>query len=176
LQPGNLEPLPAAQILAAHHVVFAQHVGPRFGESGAIAFVGASGQLALLGAHQPSNFIVSSFVTMRTVQCRRFLFWPLVKEISFVHKAAFSRQLSAFSAGQLRLRQLCHKLELAIHFQQVSKRKKTKTFTAVQEVKAMARERIGAPPPEQVVPDRKKKKKASEKHKPTLVRLLQENE
>jgi hypothetical protein len=55
-------------------------------------------------------------------------------------------------------------------------KKRPKRFTAVQAVKAMARERIGAPPPEQVVPDRKKKKKASEKHKPTLGRLLQENE
>jgi hypothetical protein len=58
----------------------------------------------------------------------------------------------------------------------VAKKKKPKPFSAVTAVKALARERIGAPPPEQVVPDRKNKKKASEKHKPTLERLLQENE
>lgn len=58
----------------------------------------------------------------------------------------------------------------------MGKKKKPKPFSAVTAVKALARERIGAPPPEQVVPDRKKKKKASEKHKPTLERLLQENQ
>jgi hypothetical protein len=58
----------------------------------------------------------------------------------------------------------------------VAKREKRKAFTAVKAVKAMARERIGAPPPEKVVPDRKKKEKTSEKHKPTLGRLLQESE
>jgi hypothetical protein len=36
----------------------------------------------------------------------------------------------------------------------------------------MARERIGAPPGSRVVPDRKKAK--SEKHKPTLGKLLEE--
>jgi len=39
-------------------------------------------------------------------------------------------------------------------------------------VKALARERIGTPPPEQVAPDKKKKRKRSEKHKPTLEKLL----
>jgi hypothetical protein len=58
----------------------------------------------------------------------------------------------------------------------VARKRKPKPFRAVTAVKAVARERIGAPPPEQVVPDRKKKKRASEKHKPTLGRLLQENE
>ena len=54
---------------------------------------------------------------------------------------------------------------------EMPKRKK-KRFSAVQTVKAMARERIGAPPGSRVVPDRKKEK--SEKHKTTLGRLLQE--
>ena len=55
-------------------------------------------------------------------------------------------------------------------------RSKKKPFRAVTAVKALARERIGAPRPEQVVPDRKKKEKASKKHKSTLGQLLQENE
>ena len=54
---------------------------------------------------------------------------------------------------------------------EMPKRKK-KRFSAVQTVKAMARERIGAPPGSRVVPDRKKAK--SEKHKPTLGKLLEE--
>ena len=58
----------------------------------------------------------------------------------------------------------------------MARSKKKKPFRAVTAVKALARERIGAPPPEQVVPDRKKKAKASEKHRPTLGKLLQDSE
>jgi hypothetical protein len=50
LQPGNLESLSAAHVLAAHYIVFAQHVGAGFGKAGAIAFIGAAGELALLGS------------------------------------------------------------------------------------------------------------------------------
>jgi hypothetical protein len=57
----------------------------------------------------------------------------------------------------------------------MARKKKSKRFSAVSTVKALARERIGTPPPEQVVPDRKKNK-AAEKHKPTLGRLLQSEE
>jgi len=53
------------------------------------------------------------------------------------------------------------------------KRKTTKKFSAVGAVKALARERLGAPPASQVVPDRKKNKK--ERHKPTLGEMLEEN-
>jgi hypothetical protein len=56
----------------------------------------------------------------------------------------------------------------------MAKRKKPKKFSAVQAVKELARERIGAPGTEQVVPDLKKKRKTSEKHKPTLGQLLGE--
>jgi hypothetical protein len=58
----------------------------------------------------------------------------------------------------------------------MAKRKKPKKFSAVQAVKELARERIGAPGTEQVVPDLKKKRESSEKHKPTLGKLLQEGE
>jgi hypothetical protein len=51
------------------------------------------------------------------------------------------------------------------------RKRKLKRFSAVAAVKALARERIGAPPPEKVVPDRKKGKK--EKHKPTLGNLIE---
>jgi hypothetical protein len=50
------------------------------------------------------------------------------------------------------------------------KKKKPKPFTAVEAVKTMARAQIGEPPVSRVVPDRKKKK--TEKHKPTLAKLL----
>ena len=53
-------------------------------------------------------------------------------------------------------------------------KKKPKRFTAVEAVKTMAREQIGAPPASRVVPNRKRKK--TEKHKPTLKKLLEEPE
>jgi len=51
-------------------------------------------------------------------------------------------------------------------------KKKSKRFTAVEAVKTMAREQIGTPPASKVVPNRKKR---SEKHKPTLGRLMDES-
>jgi hypothetical protein len=50
-----------------------------------------------------------------------------------------------------------------------SKKKKPKRFTAVEAVKTMAREQIGAPRASRVVPNRKKN---TDKHKPTLEKLL----
>jgi hypothetical protein len=57
----------------------------------------------------------------------------------------------------------------------MAKKKRPKPFTAVEAVKTMARELIGAPPPSRVVPDRKKKKKQTQKHKPTLGTFLAED-
>jgi hypothetical protein len=51
----------------------------------------------------------------------------------------------------------------------MARKKKVKRFRAVQAVKELARERMGAPPAEKVVPNKKNK---PEKHKPTLERLL----
>jgi hypothetical protein len=49
------------------------------------------------------------------------------------------------------------------------RKKKPRKFRAVQAVKELARERVGAPPTEKVVPN---KKNSPEKHKPTLGKLL----
>jgi hypothetical protein len=48
-------------------------------------------------------------------------------------------------------------------------KKKVKRFRAVQAVKELARERMGAPPGGKVVPHKNKK---PSKHKPTLGKLL----
>jgi hypothetical protein len=53
----------------------------------------------------------------------------------------------------------------------MARKKKAKRFRAVQAVKELARERLGAPPGEKVVPD---KKKSAAKHKATLRKLLDE--
>jgi hypothetical protein len=55
----------------------------------------------------------------------------------------------------------------------MARKKKAKRFRAVQAVKELARERLGAPPGEKVVPHKNKK---PEKHKPTLGKLLDEGE
>ena len=55
----------------------------------------------------------------------------------------------------------------------MAKKKKIKRFRAVKAVKEMAREQIGTPPASRVVPDRKKKK--TEKHKPTLEKMLEQD-
>ena len=56
----------------------------------------------------------------------------------------------------------------------MTRKKKIKRFRAVTAVKELARERVGTPPAARVVPDKKKKK--TEKHKPTLEKLLGESE
>jgi hypothetical protein len=55
----------------------------------------------------------------------------------------------------------------------MARKKKAKRFRAVQAVKELARERMGAPPGEKVIPHKNRK---TEKHKPTLGKLLQESE
>jgi hypothetical protein len=55
----------------------------------------------------------------------------------------------------------------------MARKKRAKRFGAVQAVKELARERMGAPPAEKVVPH---KNKRSPKHKPTLGKLLGEGE
>ncbi len=56
----------------------------------------------------------------------------------------------------------------------VAKKKKIKPFQAVDAVKSVARQRIGAPPPTRRDPDLKKH--AREKHKPTLHKFLSETD
>jgi hypothetical protein len=58
-------------------------------------------------------------------------------------------------------------------FARMPKRRKPKTFRAVEAVKALARERIGAPPAAQVIPNRKKNIK--QKHKKSLNDLQSES-
>jgi hypothetical protein len=55
----------------------------------------------------------------------------------------------------------------------MARKKKVRRFRAVQAVKELARERVGAPPAEKVVPHKNKK---PAKHKPTLGKLLSDHE
>jgi len=56
-------------------------------------------------------------------------------------------------------------------FPMANKKRKPKKFSAVDQVKAMARAQIGTPPAGRVVPDRRERKIG--KHKPTLGKLLE---
>jgi hypothetical protein len=64
-------------------------------------------------------------------------------------------------------------METKVLLTKMPRKKKAKKFRAVQAVKELARERLGAPPTEKVVPH---KKKNPEKHKATLRKLLEENQ
>ncbi|HKD86236.1 MAG TPA: hypothetical protein VKB58_15915 [Terriglobales bacterium] len=57
-----------------------------------------------------------------------------------------------------------------------SKSRKPKPFRAASAVKAVARKVIGTPPPTRTQPDNKKRKQKSEKHKPTLAKLLDQSQ
>ncbi|MGA8309653.1 MAG: hypothetical protein WB755_06465 [Terriglobales bacterium] len=54
------------------------------------------------------------------------------------------------------------------------KKRKPRKFSAVDAVKAMARAQIGEPPAGRVVPDRRAKK--TDKHKPTLGKVLEQEQ
>jgi len=85
LQPRNVEALAAAQIFAAHDVVFPQHIGAGFGELCTISIVSATGQLALFGAHQPGHIVFGRLMAMRAVKCGGLLLRFFVEKVSLVH-------------------------------------------------------------------------------------------
>ena len=183
LHPGNLKPLAAnACSCRPSGRLFAQHVGAGLGEAGAVAVVGASGELALFGAHHPRHFILGGLMAVRTVQGRCIFFSEvrLVKKISLLHKGRWSlvvrRRLASFYQGPPsinRKHDYCMfvrgtgygKMEGSGYCQENGAQEKAKALGAVQAVKELARERVGAPPVEKVVPHKNKK---AERHKPTL--------
>jgi hypothetical protein len=88
LDARDLEALAAANILAGHHVVTADHIRLGFGELGAIALVGAAGKLLLLGTHQPGELIFTRLAAVRTGQRMRLFGFFFVKKVSFIHVAS----------------------------------------------------------------------------------------
>jgi hypothetical protein len=171
LQAGNLEAFAAADVFAGHHVVFAQHVGAGFGEAGAVALVGAAAELALFGANDPGDFILGGLLAVGTVQIRHLLFWTFVEKFALFHKTVVGRW--SFVVGLDLIIAVLWDSSYGMMLDMASKKKKVKRFSAVQAVKEMSRDRIGALPVARVVPDRKKKLETSKKHKPTLGELLE---
>ena len=56
-----------------------------------------------------------------------------------------------------------------------SKKRKPKPFRTASAVKAAARAAIGSPPPTRAEPAGKKRKAKTEKHRPTLSKLLEDS-
>src|SRR3984885_12187351 len=83
---GDVEAFAAAHVLARHHVIFADHVVAGLGEAGAVALVGAAGELTLLGADEPRHFIFRSLVAVGTIQVRRLLLLAFVEKFAFFHR------------------------------------------------------------------------------------------
>lgn len=54
------------------------------------------------------------------------------------------------------------------------RKRKPRKFRAVEAVKALARERIGAPKASRIVLDLKKKRQSGEKHVPTIEKLIED--
>ena len=84
----DVEALATAHVLARHHIVFAHHVGAELRKARAVAVVGASCKLALLGAHYPCDFILCRLMAMWTIQRSGFLFLPFIKKIALFHNLA----------------------------------------------------------------------------------------
>src|SRR5580704_3851896 len=171
LEAGDFEAFAAADVFAGHHVVFAEHVGAGFGEAGAVALVGAAGELLLFGANNPGDFILGGLTAVGTVQVRQFLFRAFIEKFALFHKIAVGRW--SFFVGLDLIIAVLWDSSYGMMLGMASRKKKVKRFSAVQAVKEMSRDRIGVLPVARVVPDRKKKLEASKKHKPTLGELLE---
>src|SRR6185369_105952 len=86
LDSGDVEALAATHVLAGEHVVAPNHVGAGLGELGAIAFVGAAGELAFFHAHDPADVVFVLLSAMWAGQ-RGFLgLLSLVVEFALVHR------------------------------------------------------------------------------------------
>jgi hypothetical protein len=86
LHARNFEAFAAAHVFAGHQVVFAEHIGAGFCKTGAVALIGSSGKLTLLGAYYPCDFVLGGLVAVGTVEGCWFLFGAFVKKIVFFHE------------------------------------------------------------------------------------------
>src|SRR5579862_2424066 len=85
LQRGDLEWLSAAHIGAGQLVIAAHHIRLRFGEPGAIAFIGMTGQLRFLAADDPGDFVLGSLSALGAGQSVGAHLSGLVKKLAFFH-------------------------------------------------------------------------------------------
>src|SRR5574338_114458 len=86
LDSGNFEALAAAEVLAGQQVFAADHVRAGLGELGAIAFVGTSGELLLLGADDPADVVFVLLAAMGAGERGFPGLLPLVIKFALFHR------------------------------------------------------------------------------------------
>src|SRR6185369_2700239 len=86
LHSCDFKPFSATNILAAHEIVFANHVALSLGELCAIMLVRSRWQRFLLSPHRPGNVVLRCLMTVRTVQGVFAGLLPLVEKVSLVHR------------------------------------------------------------------------------------------
>jgi len=97
LNSGDFKALAAADILAGHHVILANHIGLCFGELGAVTFVSMPGQLILFAPDEPAELVLISFAAVWTGQHVVPLLCLLVEKVTFFHfRGTFDRRRKYF--------------------------------------------------------------------------------
>jgi hypothetical protein len=99
LNAGDFKALAAADILAGELVVAADHVGLGFGEAGAVAFVGAAGDLSFLAADDPLDGVFAGLATVGTGEVVLALLGAFVEEIAFFHKGYCAPKREEIASG-----------------------------------------------------------------------------
>jgi len=89
LEARNLEPFPAALVLALDEIVAAQHVGSGFLKTRAVVLVGATPQRFLFRPLDPPHIIGFRLAAVKTGKSGRFLGFLLVEEVTLVHGFIF---------------------------------------------------------------------------------------
>jgi hypothetical protein len=90
LDSDNIETLPAADILASHRVVTADHVTLRLRKACPVAIVCSPWQLGLLPAYDPVNLVLPLLPAVRTGHHMGSLLCLLIKKVPFFHTAPHS--------------------------------------------------------------------------------------
>jgi hypothetical protein len=83
----DLKSASASRIRTEEHVVYAYHVIAGLSEFGAVEFIGAAGQLFLLGAPQPADIELKRLAALRARISGRLCFLLLRVVVSFIHNA-----------------------------------------------------------------------------------------
>jgi hypothetical protein len=176
LKPGDVKAFAAADVLAGHQIVFANHIRLGLGEAGAIAVVGVARQGGLLAADEPGDLVFLGLAAVGTSQRVRTLLGFFVEKVAFFH----NRLPQSFALQRL-LRYYWRRKSIIGEYGiqpvvdwgfTMAKKKAAKKFSVTKAVKANARERVGQPKAERVIIQKPRPESRKAKHKVTLVEKL----
>jgi len=85
LHARDFKAFAAAHVFAHHHIVAADHIGAGLGEFGAVALIGPSGKLFLLGADEPRQLILIRLPAVGTIEGMGLFGVFLVVKIALIH-------------------------------------------------------------------------------------------